>query len=572
MSLALSLSVGVLDGFGLAMFLPLLQMIDGASASGASEQMGGLSFLLTGLESIGLPLSLYTVLLIILFFFTFKGIAKFFEGYLRVIYQQFFIRKIRISNAEHLARFSYSAFVKADSGRIQNTFSGEVERVNRAYRTYFTGIQAAILVAVYVAMAFASNPQFTLLVAAGGLLTNVLFKSLYAATKRMSVAYTQQTHSFQGLLIQKVANFKYLKATGLVNQFVEKIKTSIENIERLQRKIGILSTTLEAMREPLTMLVIVAVILIQVEVLGGGLGAIILSLLFFYRALTYLMSMQGQWNGFLGVSGSLDNMTQFSEELIAGKENFGPKRFDRFKTEVRVENVHYAYGDEQVLKGVSCVIKKNKTVAIIGESGSGKTTLVNILSGLLEPSKGSLLIDGLAANMLDMRSFQRRIGYITQEPVIFSDTVFNNVTFWAEKNEENKARFYQALAQAAIYDFIQAQPLQEETLLGNNGINLSGGQRQRISIARELYKDVDFLIMDEATSALDSETERAIQDNIDDLKGKYTIIIIAHRLSTIRNADTILLLQQGEIVAAGDFNELLKHSSHFKKMVSLQEV
>lgn len=547
-------------------------MIDGEGTTGADEQMGGMAFLVEGFEWLGLSMNIYTVLFIILFFFSFKGLVKFLEAYLRVIYQQYFIRNIRITNAEYLAEFSYSAFVNADAGRIQNTFSGEVERVNQAYRSYFAAVQAAVLVIVYVILAFISNPEFTVLIAVGGAMTNVLFKRLYAATKKMSARLTKQSHSFQSLLIQKVANFKYLKATGLVSNYVQKIKSSIEDIEHSQRRIGILSATLLSLREPLTMLVVVVVILIQVKFFSGGLGVIILSLLFFYRALSSLMNMQNQWNSFLGVSGSLDNMTAFTKELREGRENFGAIKFGRFKKSINVHAVDYAYGNDYVLKGISLQIARNDTVAIVGESGSGKTTLVNALAGLIRPMGGYIEIDGVKTAEIDMRTFQRRIGYITQEPVIFNDTIYNNVTFWAEYSPENIKRFEEALRKAAIYDFVESQRDQWETMLGNNGINLSGGQRQRISIARELYKDVDFLIMDEATSALDSETERAIQDNIDALKGQYTIIIIAHRLSTVKNADNIILLDKGKVEQVGNFNTLINTSDTFKRMVRLQEV
>lgn len=569
-SLGLSLLVGVLDGFGLAMFLPLLQMVDGNQEEVSTEQMGSLSFLVEGFQGIGILLNLYSVLLIILFFFTFKGIVKFLEGYLRVIYQQYFIKNIRISNADLLANFKYNNFVNSDSGRIQNTFSGEVERVNQAYRTYFFSIQAAVLVGVYIVLAFLSNPQFALLITIGGGLTNFFFKSLYAATKVRSAKLTREMHAFQGLLIQKVSNFKYLKATALIFKYVDKLKEGIEQIEISQRKIGILASTLQAIREPLTMLVIVFVIIAQIKFFGGELGLIILSLLFFYRALTFLMSMQNFWNSFLGVSGSLDNMTAFTRELKHGQQKYGDIQLSVFKEDLQLEGVSFKYGEMTILKNINLKINKNETFAIVGESGSGKTTLLNIIAGLISPNEGEIAIDGVNMQKVDIRSVQKRIGYITQEPVIFSDTVYNNVTFWANKNTENLLRFNEALKKAAIYDFVMELDEKEEASLGNNGINLSGGQRQRISIARELFKEVDFLMMDEATSALDTETERAIQENIEALKGKYTIIIIAHRLSTIRNADKIVLLKKGKVENTGNFMEMYENSSDFKQMVNLQ--
>ncbi len=197
---------------------------------------------------------------------------------------------------------------------------------------------------------------------------------------------------------------------------------------------------------------------------------------------------------------------------------------------------------------------------------------MNILSGLLPIDSGQMLIDGINANKIDMRTFQNRIGYITQEPVIFDDTIFNNVTFWDEKTPENLEKFWIALQKAAIVVMVIELPEKEDAPLGNNGVMISGGQKQRISIARELYKDIDILIMDEATSALDSETERVIQNNIEELKGKYTILIVAHRLSTIKTADEIIVMKKGEIIDKGNFEYLIQNNPSFQKMVNLQEL
>ena len=152
------------------------------------------------------------------------------------------------------------------------------------------------------------------------------------------------------------------------------------------------------------------------------------------------------------------------------------------------------------------------------------------------------------------------------------DTIFNNVTFWAEKTSENLKRYETAVKKAAIDSFINELSMKEETLLGNNGINLSGGQKQRLAIARELYKEVDLLLMDEATSALDGETEAIIQQHIEKLKGSLTIIVIAHRLATIKNADKIVILKDGKIQEVGSYKDLMERSKEFKEMTALQNL
>jgi subfamily B ATP-binding cassette protein MsbA len=559
-----------MDGFGLAMFLPLLQMVDGNQTTADNEKMGNMSFLVKAFEQMGISLTIGMVLLLIFIFFTLKGILKFLEGYARVSYEQLFIKNIRLRNIRGLSNFSYSFFVNADSGRIQNTLSGEVEKVNQAYRYYFVSVQYGVFVLVYVAMAFFSNPQFAVLVAIGGGITSIMFKKLYKITKSLSKKVTSHSHTFQGLLIQKVSFFKYLKATGLLNKYADKLVSTSLKIQESQKKSGIIAAATQAVREPLIILVVVTVIIVQVKYFSQSIGIIILSLLLFYRALTYLIGLQNFWNFFLGVSGSLDNMTSFAKELKAGREQVGSIIFPQFKDKLELKNLSFFYETTQILNNIDLTINKNETIAIVGESGSGKTTLMNILTGLLCPGQGTVLVDGVNLEDINKRTFQQRIGYITQEPVIFNDTIFNNVTFWDTPSPENIERFNEAIKKASIYDFVMDQPLQAEAMLGNNGINVSGGQKQRLSIARELYKEVDFLFLDEATSALDSETERTIQDNMYQLKGKYTILIIAHRLSTVKDADKIVLLNKGKIESAGTFKDMVQESSSFKRMVELQ--
>ncbi|WP_282018322.1 ABC transporter ATP-binding protein [Salegentibacter mishustinae] len=569
----LSILKGTLDGFGLAMFIPLLRMSstgNNTTAENGGEELGKLSFLPEFLESIGITLNLVSVLLIILGFFGLKGIVTFIEGYYKVIYQQLFMREIRITNINLLNTYSFKSFLRSDPGMIQNTFSSEVGRVNIAYRSYFRAIEYGVLITVYLVLAFSANSEFAIIVAVGGALSNFLFKWLFKKTKSLSRKYTVSAHRFQGFLIQHVAIYKYLKATGINKYYGGKLKHQINDLENLQKRLGIVDSTLKAMREPITMLVVVLAILIQVTYFDSDIGLIILSLLFLYRAMTYLMSLQEHWNKFLGASAALENMKEFTSELRNKKEKNGIEKFNDLKQGLRLTNVSFNYNSTPILRGINFEVKKNESIAIIGESGSGKTTLMNILAGLILPEKGELLIDGVSTRQLDLYSYRKRIGYISQEAPIFNDTVFNNVTLWAEKSDENLIKFDSVLKQAAIYEFVYDLENKEDEFLGNNGINISGGQRQRLSIARELFKEVDFLFMDEATSALDGETERAIQQNIDNLKGMYTIFMVAHRLATIINADRIILLKNGEIEAIGSFMELLDKSDNFKEMISLQ--
>lgn len=570
--IALSIFIGLLDGLGLAMFLPLLQLADGSSHA-TGEGLGDLKFIVEWVNASGMELTLKVALLIMFFFFVMKAFVIYASNIIKVIINQYFVSTLRIKLTNLFTRYSFKSFVTSDVGRIQNNLTGEIGRVVAAYNAYSDGIQMLVLMFVYTFFVLVVDWKFTILVVLGGLLTNLFFSRIYKSTKQESRNLSKKNSSFQGLMIQFVGNFKYLKATGALKMYGEKLKGTIRSIEKTNKRIGILNARVTAIREPMLIGVVCIVILLHVYAFDGSLMTVMVSLLFFYRALGQLMSFQSRYNSFLAASGSLENITRFESELKAGAERDGKALVKRFEDSVILQHVDFGYDEpDGILKNINLRIDRNRSVAFVGESGSGKTTLVNLISGLLKPERGNIIIDGTDSQELNINSFQSRIGYIAQEAVVFNDTIFNNVTFWTSPTPENVARFWEAVRKASLEDFIHELPRKEETLLGNNGINLSGGQKQRISIARELYKDIDILILDEATSALDSETEKEIQMNIDALKGSYTILIIAHRLSTIKNADEVYLMDRGEIIASGSFEELTHKSERFKRMVELQEI
>lgn len=563
--------VGLFDGFGLTMFLPLLQMV--STDEGTSEErMGSFRILIEFIKSVGFDLSLWVVLLFMVLFFFLKGIAKYISLVYRVKLQQELIKSLRLKMLHALNKVNFKFFINSDVGRIQNSMTGEVDRIQQGYIFYFVAFEQLILIMIYMSFALFIDFQFALLVSVGGVLANFLYTTAYASTKRASKNFTDESNIYQGNMIQNVVNFKYLRATAMAENFVARLEQMIQRIEASRQKIGMLGSLLEASREPLLIGVISLVILIQISMLQGSLETILISLLFFYRALSALTGMQSAWNKFLGVSGSIDNIMDFQRTLIKNQEFKGSKPFSTLHQEIQLKNVSFAYGDSEILKNISLCIKKDQSIAFVGESGSGKTTLVNLICALLPPSNGEILVDGTPIQELERTAFQKRIGYITQEPVIFNDSIFNNVSFWAERTPENEQKCAKALKKASVYQFVKEQPLGLDTPLGTNGVNLSGGQKQRISIARELFKEIDILIMDEATSALDSETEKLIRENIDALKGKYTILIVAHRLSTIKDVDNVVLMNKGRIIDQDRFEHLVERVPRFKKMVELQEV
>jgi ABC-type multidrug transport system fused ATPase/permease subunit len=569
----LGLGVSFLDGLGLAMFIPLLQFVgDSGSASVGSESMGSLHYLIDFFYWMHLPLNIYTILLMMVTLFTIKGVINFWQQNVQVDLRFNFMKKVRNELTDNLQHLSYISFLELDAGRIQNTMTAEVGKLLNAIVQFLASAKGAVMLLTYVFLAFMANWQFAILVAGGALLSNLLFKKMLNSVRKASIDVSAKGNRYNGYLIQAVHYFKYLKATNSLEQFSLKLRKVINDAEVLNKKIGTNQALTASLREPLVILIVAIVVSVQVRFMGSSVGSITLSILLFYRALSFLMQVQSSWQSFIQNIGSLYSVSSLNAEMEKVREQQPDTPAPAIQSGISFSNLTFSYGDHTVLKDINIHIPKNTSIALVGESGSGKTTLANIITGLLSPESGALLIDDSPLKQFNLDSYRSRIGYISQDSVIFTDTIYNNVTFWAEPEPENLKRFWDAIEQASLTGFVKKLAEGEHTKLGDHGMLISGGQKQRISIARELYKNVEIMVMDEATSALDSETERFIQESIDKLKGSYTLIVIAHRLSTIKNVDRIYLLDNGQVTAQGEYNEMLEISPKFKRMVSLQEV
>jgi subfamily B ATP-binding cassette protein MsbA len=223
-----------------------------------------------------------------------------------------------------------------------------------------------------------------------------------------------------------------------------------------------------------------------------------------------------------------------------------------------------------VLSNVNLTIKKGKCIALVGESGSGKSTLADLISRFYDPTGGQVLIDGIDIRDIKLTSVRSLIAFVSQEAVLFNDSIFSNVAFGAKEAKPEQVKEAAMVANANA--FIEQTENSYQTVIGDRGMKLSGGQRQRLTIARAVFKDAPILILDEATSALDTESERLVQDAINKMMQNRTSIVIAHRLSTIRHADEIIVLQQGKIVERGNHEELIRAGGYYYRLVQMQEV
>ncbi len=250
----------------------------------------------------------------------------------------------------------------------------------------------------------------------------------------------------------------------------------------------------------------------------------------------------------------------------AGHEAEGRIKINEFKKSLRFENVTFAYQKEgpEVLKDINLEIRQGEIIAIVGQSGVGKSTLVDLIPGFIRPSKGMITIDGTDLNEADLRSLRGLTGIVSQDIILFNDTVRENISFGgAGASEEDIVR---AARLAYADEFIMELPEQYDTVVGERGLKLSGGQRQRIAIARAILKNPPILILDEATSSLDSVSEGLVQRALEKLMKERTTIVIAHRLSTIRNADRIVLLDKGKIIDSGTHEQLVSRNDTYMKL------
>lgn len=562
----------LLDSLGLTLFIPLLQVADGNSTTISGDSNGKIEEIIRILFAyLGLSVNVVNMLLLIIIIFILKGVFTYASSKYNAISQQTVLLKMRTRMANSIKTLSYKEFVMSDIGRLQNTILAEMWQVVHASMQYLDTIKNIVFVCIYLGFAIFMDWKFSLLVIIGGLIINWIYKYFYRHTQKLSREITKNNHRYGAIVIEVINHYKYFKATGRSKSFFERLQFELESLISSNMSVAKLNAKLTAMREPLTIVVVCGVIFLHVTVFKSPLSEVIIILFFFYRVMQKIVDIQSTWNNYLSQIGAVENVIDYQKYLHQNKENFYIGTQDlQLINQINLHEISVKYGDTVVLDGINLTINKNESIAFVGESGSGKTTIVNILTALLPFESGEFILNGRDIREYDIDSYKSRIGYISQEPTIFNGTIYENVTFWADKTPKNIALFYRVIEMCSLSKFVNDLDNKENTLLGNNGLNISGGQKQRISIARELFRDVDILIMDEATSALDSETENDIKDSLDLLKGKVTIISIAHRLSTVYNADCLYLLDKGKIVASGNFEELKNKSVYFRRLTELQ--
>jgi subfamily B ATP-binding cassette protein MsbA len=515
------------------------------------------------------------LLMLLVIAFLFKGVFVFLQNSFSAYIKCRLAKDIRISFCKKYMNMKYSYYTNTSIGYLNNIITTEIDRAVGALNRYTVVIGGMIVMLIYITCAAIINCQMTFVVIILSLLLFALMRVISRLSRKMSLLVSETNAQVQSLLIQTISNYKYIKATDSFTHIYKQLfgRISINYIYKF--KGAVLTVIPSSIIEPISIVLISGLVIYYVGFQGKPIADITVVLVFFYKAFSCVFRFQADWQKFNASLGGLEVIRKADRVLDENKELSGSKIVSNFNRVVELKDVNYSYDSRHVLFDINMNIHKNKSVGIVGESGSGKTTLFDVITGMLTSQSGKISIDGIDYSGLELSSLRNVIGYVTQEPVIFNDTIANNISFWeCDSQDDNcKKRIKDAVVLANCDSFINETEKGNDTVIGDKGVKLSGGQRQRIAIARELFKEPDIMIFDEATSALDTESEKLIQQSINSLKGERTIVIIAHRLSTVRNCDYIYVLKDGRLVEEGSFDELYgKTNSSFYSMCQAQNL
>ena len=569
-------AVALAEGLGITLLLPLIEAADVGSTD--REMSRPAAILLSFLEFIGIGDSMVGILLFIGAVFIAKGALKFSEGGYMSYLQSRLMIEIKGKMFDAYTTMDYSYYSENNTGHFINIINSQITKFIRSFNTFKGFLSKIIMSTAYFVVAFLLAWQFALMAVGIGVVILFLFKWLNEFVRDLSRKVAFEESNLNKFLVQSIHAFKYLVSTAQMNYLKSGVFGSIKKLASYKFKRGMAAAFTASIREPVSVLFLLLIIIIQVTVFDAPIAPIFVALLLFHRGMGQVIDIQSSWQSTQDNIGSLEMVIDEFNTVTSVQEPEGNIEVPQFSKKIEFKDISFAYNKEDgnVLRQINLEIPVNKTVAFVGESGAGKSTLIDMITLMLRPSSGEVFIDGIAGSDIKRASWRSQLGYVSQETVVFDDTVANNINLWKgdyENDDEVRENVHSAAEKAYALDFIKDLSEGFNTIVGDRGVRLSGGQRQRLFIARELYKNPNLLILDEATSALDSDSENFIQESIDNLKGSMTVVIIAHRLSTIKNSDYIYVLDEGRVIEDGSYDELTRDTNgRFKEMVDMQSL
>jgi subfamily B ATP-binding cassette protein MsbA len=513
---------------------------------------------------------LWAVPAVIIGLFLVRGVSGFLVNYALSWAANHATLKMRRDMFEHVLRSHASLFSKQTASSLINTVVYEVQSGTQALvNAAQTLIKDSFTSIALLGYLLWINWQLTLFIAV--LLPAVAVAVRYFSRRmhRISVASQTATEELAYVLEENTLAWRSVRLHDARPAQQQRFDTASARVRQLALKSTVASSTITPVTQLISACALSAVVVValwQSNTQGatvGGFVAFITAMLMLITPLRHLTEVAGPvTRGLVAIQRGLDLMHNIPVE------NSGTHRVERARGELTLDDVSLRYGEEALaLDHLSLTVPAGETLALVGPSGAGKSTLVNLLPRFLDPTEGEIRLDGVPLRDWDLASLRRQFALVSQDVVLFNDTIAANVALGDTLDRE---RVRSALAAANLLDFVTELPDGLDARVGHNGNQLSGGQRQRLAIARAIYKDAPVLILDEATSALDSESEHLVQQALERLMEGRTTIVVAHRLSTIEAADRVAVLDQGKLVELGTHQELLARSGLFARLHALQ--
>jgi len=511
--------------------------------------------------------------LAIIVIYALKGITLYCQHYLIDYVGNKIILEMRYQLYSHITELSLRFFNNQKIGVLISRITNDVSMVQGAIANVMGNIIGSILNIIgLLALAFYLNWKLALISII--VFPLAVYPVIVFGKKMKSAAhgYQEKFGNLTSILNETFNGIRIVKAFGMENYERDRFKQELYKIFDYTMR-GVRAASMASpIMETIGAIGISALIwyagtaVINEELTTGTFFAFIGTLTSLYPQIKKLNDMNNVIQQALSAAERIFEIIDIKPDIT---EIEGMREVNEFNNEIEFKNVEFSYNKEKkVLKNVSFKIKKGQIFAAVGPSGAGKSTLADLLARFYDVDSGEIFIDGTDIREIKIQSLRKLIGIVTQETILFNDTIKNNILYGHK--EINEEKLILAAKAANAYDFIMEMKDGFETLIGDRGVKLSGGQRQRIAIARAILKNPPILILDEATSSLDSESEILVQEAINNLMKNRTTFVIAHRLSTVRNADNIIVLDDGQIVEQGKHDELIKNNLLYTKLYNMQ--
>ncbi|MBF6988820.1 lipid A export permease/ATP-binding protein MsbA [Cupriavidus sp. IK-TO18] len=490
-----------------------------------------------------------------------RGVAQFASGYLLNLISNRVLLKMRMQMFQRLLHAPAAFFHRNTAASLINAVIFEVNQVLQILTSVFiTLVRDSLTVVALLIYLFYTNWRLTLIVAVILPVIGYLMSKINRRLRKLNRDHQTYTNNAAYVVEEAVGGYKVVKLHGGERYELARFRTVAERLKNYSMRMAVaggLNQPVTAFLAALALSVIITIAMVQAQgnqTTVGGFTGFVMAMLLLISPLKHLTDINQPLTR--GITAA-EMIFRLIDEPVEPQD--GGKAIGRAHGELAFERVGFRYGEapRAALEGIDLRVSPGEVVALVGPSGSGKTTLVNLVPRFFDPTAGRILLDGKPLSELALKDLRNQIAFVSQDVVLFNDTVAANVAYGAQSEQIDMGRVERALAAAYLTETVKGLPEGLNTNIGDNGMKLSGGQRQRLAIARALYKDAPILILDEATSALDSESERQVQAALEELMKGRTTLVIAHRLSTIENADRIAVLDHGRVAEQGTHAELL---------------